>query len=106
MQGCRLELQWAATSPATPEYDLIESRLQKAMGKAFRDLPDWVREALKSAERQFEISTADRGVISKHTSSPWVLEHAKIVERLLREVLAILWSDPVLKTESEILYVE
>jgi hypothetical protein len=65
-----------------------------------------VREALKSAERQFEISTADRGVISKHTSSPWVLEHAKIVERLLREVLAILWSDPVLKTESEILYVE
>jgi hypothetical protein len=87
-----------------PGYQTIESRLQEVMGPKYLELPVWARDALKSAERQFEIASGDRGLLSTHASSPWVLEYAKIVEMLLQTGLGILWRDPAVRTGADELY--
>ena len=86
------------------EFQSIESRLKEAIGSEYHELPHWIREALKFAERQFETVAADRGVVSLHVSNPWVMEYAKIVEQLLREGLGVIWRNATLKPEAEWLY--
>jgi hypothetical protein len=89
-----------------PASTSIRTRLQGALGGEFDTFPDWIQQAMISAERLFEVSVADRGVVSTHRSNPWVIEYAKLIERTLQQALGIMWTNPSVRQQADALFRE